>query len=79
MTRSGILSLKPDTHRDENTAVTFSIWKLLSFKIKHAPIAQRIEHRSSEPGVVGSNPSRRASKLNKEGAINGYGQVERSI
>lgn len=26
-----------------------------------APIAQRIEHRSSEPRVVGSNPSRRAS------------------
>ncbi len=24
-----------------------------------APIAQRIEHRSSEPSVVGSNPSRR--------------------
>ena len=27
--------------------------------IKSAPIAQRIEHRSSEPRVVGSNPSRR--------------------
>ena len=26
-----------------------------------APIAQRIEHRSSEPRVVGSNPSRRAT------------------
>ena len=25
-----------------------------------APIAQRTEHRSSEPRVVGSNPSRRA-------------------
>ena len=27
-----------------------------------APIAQRTEHRSSEPRVVGSNPSRRAMK-----------------
>ena len=29
--------------------------------INLAPIAQRTEHRSSEPRVVGSNPSRRAS------------------
>ena len=29
----------------------------------NAPIAQRIEHRSSEPRVVGSNPSRRVSEL----------------
>ena len=28
-----------------------------------APIAQRTEHRSSEPRVVGSNPSRRATEL----------------
>ena len=34
-----------------------------SFKIRLAPVAQRIEHRSSEPVVVGSNPSRRASIL----------------
>ena len=27
----------------------------------YAPVAQWIEHRSSEPVVVGSNPSRRAS------------------
>jgi hypothetical protein len=27
-----------------------------------APIAQRTEHRSSEPRVVGSNPSRRVSE-----------------
>ena len=26
-----------------------------------APVAQWIEHRSSEPGVVGSNPPRRAT------------------
>ena len=26
-----------------------------------APVAQRIEHRSSEPRVAGSNPARRAS------------------
>ena len=28
--------------------------------IENAPVAQWIEHRSSEPRVVGSNPSRRA-------------------
>ena len=31
--------------------------------IINAPIAQRTEHRSSEPRVVGSNPSRRVSGL----------------
>ena len=28
-----------------------------------APVAQRIEHWSSEPGVVGSNPSGRANEF----------------
>jgi cellulose synthase/poly-beta-1,6-N-acetylglucosamine synthase-like glycosyltransferase len=38
-------------------------------KIRRAPIAQRTEHRSSEPRVVGSNPSRRASNLAPDGNI----------
>jgi hypothetical protein len=34
-----------------------------------APIAQRIEHRSSEPGVVGSNPSRRMPEIHPVNSI----------
>jgi hypothetical protein len=38
-------------------------------EIRRAPIAQRTEHRSSEPRVVGSNPSRRVSNLAPDGNI----------
>ncbi len=34
-------------------------WGQIYLKKEHAPIAQRTEHRSSEPRVVGSNPPRR--------------------
>lgn len=36
----------------------------------HAPVAQGIEQRTSNPLVVGSIPTRRTSKINASGVLN---------
>ena len=38
-------------------------------KVKYAPVAQRIEHWASDPGVAGSSPAGRASLLTRIGDL----------
>ena len=52
----------PSTHPiSQVSPLLFTTLVSYNLIVFSAPVAQWIEHRSSEPRVVGSNPSRRAT------------------